>query len=175
MSPSPTVSPAAQRSPAQTLVGHLKSGKKTLALAESCTCGMAAALIGGVPGASTVFCGSVVTYRPSAKGQWLGVSEDVITRCTAESPETTQAMASGLLATTTEADFAAAITGHLGPDAPPDKDGIVYVALFSRTATQNAQIGSESFRLRRASRVDRQIEAAERWLAWISKMIGGSA
>ena len=83
-------------------------------------------------------------------------------------------MAGGLLETTMEADFAAAITGHLGPEAPPDKDGVVHVALLSRAVAANARVWKESFRLQRATRVDRQMEAAERWLDWISKKIGGS-
>lgn len=171
MPPSPSVSATGQRLSAQTLVEQLMSTNLKIVLAESCTCGMAAALIGGVPGASKVFCGSAVTYRPSVKQQWLGVDGDLIARHTTESRETTEAMADGLLKTTPEADLAAAITGHLGPGAPADQDGIVYVSLRSRVAIGENERFSDSFRLQETSRVDRQIEAAGRWLGWISDLL----
>jgi nicotinamide-nucleotide amidase len=159
------VSPAAQR-----LVEQLSSKKRKLALAESCTCGMAAAMIGGVPGASNVFCGSSVTYRAATKQGWLGVDDSLIERYSTESRETTSAMVTGLLTITPEADLAAAITGHLGPNAPPEKDGIVFVAFSARNTAKSFDVVSEQFKLAGATRSERQWEASERWLKWIAQI-----
>ena len=48
-------------------------GDQKVVFAESCTCGMAAALLGEVPGISNYFCGSQVVYRDLSKIDWLGV------------------------------------------------------------------------------------------------------
>jgi PncC family amidohydrolase len=111
------------------LVGRLKRQNLKIVFAESCTGGLAAAMMTGVPGVSNYFCGSAVTYRIDTKSQWLGIDADLINAHTPESPETSLAMAIGILDRTPEADVAVAVTGHLGPNAPPEKDGIIYVAI----------------------------------------------
>ena len=45
-------------------------------------------------------------------------------------------MAIGVLRITPEAMFSAAITGHLGPAAPPELDGVIYVAVAQRLGSQ---------------------------------------
>ena len=161
---------------ARKLIEQLRSVNQRIALAESCTCGMAASLIGGVAGASQAFCGSLVTYRAETKQCWLGVKSSTIEQHTAESRQTTRAMAVRLIDATPEADWAAAITGHLGPDAPTAKDGLVFVALAS--SAKEAKDGSSpvvqaesQFRLVQTDRIDRQIEASERLLGWVIDQI----
>ncbi|MFM7928628.1 MAG: CinA family protein, partial [Pirellula sp.] len=49
----------------------LRESNRRIVLAESCTGGLAAAWFTSVPGASDVFCGSMVVYRNDTKSQWL--------------------------------------------------------------------------------------------------------
>jgi nicotinamide-nucleotide amidase len=99
---------------------HLK-----LVLGESCTAGLAAAALGGVPGGSAWLCGSAVVYRTETKRAWLDVNPPEFDPPEKDSvgPQTSEALARALLRKTPEADLAATITGHLGPEAPPELDG----------------------------------------------------
>ncbi|TWT73103.1 CinA family protein [Allorhodopirellula solitaria] len=151
------------------LVDQLRRSTSRIALAESCTCGMTAALLGGVPGASEVFCGSAVTYRESVKSDWLGVETSTLREFTAESQQTTDEMARCLLDRTREADWCAAITGHLGPNAPRPIDGRVYVSLACRPVRQSDDpiVCRHDFVLKATARVERQVEAAQTLIGWI--------
>lgn len=99
------------------------SGPLRIVLAESCTCGLAAAALGRVPGISQFFCGSSVTYRAPTKTAWLDVPAAMWQQYTAESPVVAETMAWQILQRTPEAQWSAAITGHLGPGAPRDPQG----------------------------------------------------
>ncbi len=101
-------------------------------LAESCTAGMTAAALGSVPGISRFFLGSAVVYSSAAKSSWLGVSPLFLERYSCESAEASAALAENTLCRTPTATLCAAITGHLGPQAPPDKDGIIWIATAHR-------------------------------------------
>jgi len=153
------------------LVERLVSRRERIALAESCTCGMAAAIIGGVPGASNVFCGSMVTYRIASKRAWLGVPGEIIDIHSAESPQTTEAMAMHLLDACPEADWTAAVTGHLGPGAPADQDGEVFFCLIRREAQEGAEPSHLRCALNATQRIPRQIEAATRLIDWVSERV----
>ncbi len=151
------------------LIDRFRLSSWRIAFAESCTCGMAAAIVGGVPGASDVFCGSLVTYRESAKMDWLAVTPDTLRQFTAESQQTTDEMAVCVIRRTCEADWAAAITGHLGPGAPPAIDGRIFVSLARRVpadATDRLVSGRE-FVLKSVSRSERQLEAAQFLIHWV--------
>ena len=100
--------------------------------AESCTAGLVSASLARVPGISQFLCGSAVTYRETTKTQWLGVPPQVLQTCTAVSAQVASLMASGVLVHTPEANLAVSVTGHLGPDAPPDQDGLIYIGLAVR-------------------------------------------
>ncbi|MDZ4098543.1 MAG: CinA family protein [Methylophilaceae bacterium] len=86
-----------------------------LALAESCTGGMAAQYITEVAGSSAWFDASFVTYSNQAKTRMLAVSPETIAQYGAVSEQTALEMALGVLAHS-QADLAAAITGIAGPD-----------------------------------------------------------
>ena len=86
-----------------------------LALAESCSGGMAAQYITAVAGSSMWFDASFVTYSNQAKTRMLGVSAETIVHYGAVSEQTALEMALGALAHS-QADVAAAITGIAGPD-----------------------------------------------------------
>lgn len=143
-----------------------------LVLAESCTCGLVAALLGQVPGISNHFCGSAVTYRPSLKQELLNVSSQTLEQFTAESIETTREMARGILLKTSEPTLSAAVTGHLGPGVDPTIDGQVFISVVRRNVPQ---IGIDTqLRLNSTTRQCRQIEAATHVLKAILNAIESS-
>lgn len=113
------------------LLGDLK---EKVVLAESCTGGLVAATLTGVEGISNHFCGSLVTYRPQAKRNWLGVSKGTIDKCTTESQEVVREMAVGSLLSSPEADWGVAVVGHLGPGAPKEKDGQIIVCIARKNS-----------------------------------------
>ena len=86
----------------------------SLATAESCTGGLVAARLTGVPGASDVFAGGVVAYANEMKERELGVSAELLERHGAVSAEAAEAMAEGARARL-GADVALAVTGVAGP------------------------------------------------------------
>ena len=85
-----------------------------LAAAESCTGGLAAALLTSVAGASSWFGFGVVSYSNAAKTEFLGVPPELLARHGAVSEETARAMCAGLLARGAGCGFS--ITGIAGPD-----------------------------------------------------------
>jgi PncC family amidohydrolase len=100
---------------AHSLALHLKKKRISLACAESCTGGMAAAALTEEPGTSDFFLGCVVAYAKSAKNRVLGVPAQVIETYGAVSSETAVAMA-GNAKRLFGADCAFSITGIAGPD-----------------------------------------------------------
>ena len=101
-------------------------------LAESCTSGLAASLIGSQSGISEYFCGSHVSYRNDSKHRWLQVTQEDLDSVWAVSPAVALQMAQGALGQTPEAKFAVSITGHLGPEAPEGLDGVIYLGVAVR-------------------------------------------
>jgi nicotinamide-nucleotide amidase len=107
--------------------------KLTLALAESCTCGLVAAQLAPAEGVSDVLLGSVVTYHALVKEKLLGVNPETIELYSAESQQTTNEMVMGLHRHLPEADVCVAVTGLCGPgpSATPDKPvGTVFVTIL---------------------------------------------
>ncbi len=155
---------------AQRLVEKLRLQNLRLALAESCTGGMAAALLATVPGISNYFCGSAVTYRTQTKANWLGIATGLIEAHTPESPEISAAMALAVLDRTPEAEISAAVTGHLGPGAPPEKDGIIYVACALSIGAKR-KTDWQRLTLATTDRAERQKEAADRLLEYVAIQI----
>lgn len=141
------------------LANMLVAKRLKIVFAESCTAGLASATLAHVPGISDHLCGSAVTYRQSTKQQWLGIDPDVIEENSAESGIVTELMATHVLSKTPEADYSAAVTGHLGPHAPRDKDGVVFVAIAKRVDDQIVVEGSTRFGLNSRERVSRQLES----------------
>ena len=111
----------------------LERSTTRVVFAESCTGGLVSASLARVPGISEFHCGSAVVYRLDTKTRWLGVSDEMLCDVGAVSAPVAQAMAVGVLERTPEAELSAAITGHLGPNAPADQDGLVFIALARRT------------------------------------------
>jgi nicotinamide-nucleotide amidase len=110
-----------------------------LALAESCTGGMAGELVTSVPGSSRYFLGGVMAYSDSVKRQMLGVKEETLADFGTVSEPCAREMAEGvqkLLGST----VAVGITGIAGPDgASRDKPiGTVSFACVGPGTTRTA-------------------------------------
>lgn len=119
---------------ARQLTDCLRTLGTRVVLAESCTAGLVSAALGQIPGVSEFHCGSAVVYRLDTKTRWLDVPAELLKNPGPVSDAVARAMATGVLRDTPEATWSAAITGHLGPQAPPDQDGLVFIAVARRTA-----------------------------------------
>jgi nicotinamide-nucleotide amidase len=110
---------------------------QTLAIAESCTAGLAAELFTRTPGSSRYFLGGAVVYANSAKTELLGVPAELIAEHGAVSAPVARAMAEGVRQRL-GADFGLAFTGIAGPDGgtPQKPVGLVHWALASAAGTE---------------------------------------
>lgn len=142
------------------LARSLSETQHRIVFAESCTAGMVAALLAQVPGISEIFCGSAVTYREATKQAWLDVSTAALEHHTAVSEPVAGQMALGVLTHTPEADIAASITGHLGPEVAAEIDGIVFIGITRRTSGPPQLIQVTRHELSARDRSARQHEAA---------------
>ena len=86
----------------------------TFGFAESLTGGMISSEVVGVPGASAVFSGSVVSYTNEVKINVLGVDPSVIDEHTEVSSQCAEAMAEGVCKVI-GCDYSVAVTGIAGP------------------------------------------------------------
>ena len=93
----------------------LKAGGFMLALAESCTGGMAAQAVTSIAGSSAWFDRGFVTYSNQAKVDMLGVRNQTLIQFGAVSEQTAAEMAHGALKFSL-AQISASITGIAGPD-----------------------------------------------------------
>ncbi len=100
--------------------------------AESCTAGLISASLARVPGIAAYHCGGMVTYRNETKTAYLGIAPELIEREGVVSSVVALAMARGILEQTPEASYSVSITGHLGPDAPAELDGVVFLGFGER-------------------------------------------
>ncbi len=157
------------------LAQRLSTAGQRIVFAESCTGGLASAKLAEVAGISQWHCGSAVTYREQTKIDWLGVSRADLERTGVVSDTLARHMAVGVLVRTAEADISAAVTGHLGPAAPPELDGVVYVAVARRS--RDGVECQESWRhtLHATRRTERQAEAATLLLQHVRSAMSGSA
>lgn len=106
------------------LLAALRSRAQTLACAESLTGGGLADALSGVPGASAVFRGGVVSYATEVKRRLLGVRAPRVI-----SAECAEQMAAGVRELL-DATWGLSTTGVAGPDRQEDQPvGTVYVAV----------------------------------------------
>ncbi|AWX45510.1 Nicotinamide-nucleotide amidase [Flagellimonas maritima] len=124
--------------------------KMTLATAESFTGGKIAQKITAIPGASSYFKGSIVSYATATKIKVLGVPEDLISEYSVVSEEVAIAMAKNvreILGT----DFSIATTGNAGPTKGDSKVdvGTVFIAISSpeHTFAQKFTMGNHRERI----------------------------
>lgn len=107
-----------------------------ISTAESCTGGMIASRLIGVPGVSEVFLEGAVTYSNEAKMRTLNVKEETLEKFGAVSAETAMEMAEGI-AKRTGSDISVVTTGIAGPGGgTEDKPvGLVYFGLYYKEKT----------------------------------------
>lgn len=131
----------------------LCKGGKTLSTAESCTGGAIASLITGVPGASSYFLGSVVSYSNEVKNKVLEVPKEIIENHGAVSEECVKAMAEGVRRLT-GSSYSVATSGIAGPGggSPEKPVGLVWIGVSSEKGTQAYSMTFSSDRKRNVER-----------------------
>lgn len=136
---------------------------------ESCTGGMFAESLTGVPGISAVFDRSLVTYTYGAKMEELGVQEETLRQFTAESGETALEMVQGLREKT-GSRLCISVTGIAGPGGgTPEKPvGLMYIGCIFDGRTEVKEI-----RVRNVSRDWNRHYAVLSMLDIINRMIEG--
>jgi nicotinamide-nucleotide amidase len=121
-----------------TVVGSaLECAGRTLATAESCTAGLLAAAVTGVPGSSAWFRGGFVVYSDDLKKSLAGVAPEVLEKHGAVSAEVADELARGARARC-GADYGIGITGIAGPGGGSAQKpvGLVHLALAERSGTE---------------------------------------
>ena len=115
------------------LVHKLIKEKKTVSVAESCTSGLIASMIGNIPGASEIFNESYVTYSNESKMKLLGVKEETLALYGAVSHQTAIEMAEGVREAS-GCDIAISVTGIAGPGGGTDEKpvGLVYIGISTK-------------------------------------------
>lgn len=98
----------------EALIAALRARGARLALAESCTGGLAARLVTRVPGASDVFMQGIIPYSNAAKVRWLGVTQWDLRVHGAVSPTVARQMAFAVAASA-GVDCGVSTTGVAGP------------------------------------------------------------
>ena len=113
--------------------------RHTLALAESCTGGLAGALLTRLPGASAYLRGGVVSYANAVKEELLEVPAQILEQEGAVSRACAAAMAEGVRRRL-HSDFALSITGIAGPDGGTAEKpvGTFFVGLSTGTEPARA-------------------------------------
>jgi len=135
----------------------LRERGQTLALAESCSGGLAAHKLTMVPGASQVLREGLVTYSNESKMKRLGLAAELLESFGAVSRETVAAMLQGLR-DSSDADLFAAVSGIAGPDGGSEEKpvGTVWMGVadrekelivlkhFSSDRTRNIQFSAQN-------------------------------
>ena len=108
----------------------LVKNKKTVATAESCTGGAIAKMITTVPGASTYFIGSIVSYNERIKTEVLNVSQATIDEHSVVSAAVAKEMVLGIQQLY-KTDYAISVTGNAGPtkDKTDTSVGVVFIGI----------------------------------------------
>jgi nicotinamide-nucleotide amidase len=121
----------------EALVTLLREKGKTFSCAESCTGGLIASEITKIPGASSIFPGSIVSYSNSIKQKVLHVPEAALAAYGAVSAETVLAMLEGILLTM-DCDIGVAVSGIAGPEGGTAEKpaGTVWIAWGNLSAQQ---------------------------------------
>lgn len=172
---------------AKRLARLLQERDLKIVFAESCTGGLISATMTRLPGISKWHCGSAVVYQIETKAAWLGIPRHILDKPGPVSRPVAREMAESVLRKTPQADLAAAVTGHLGPNAPKRQDGLVYAAVARRDPTSRRKPPSVVIKKHRLDtgtgktarnsgaslRLERQIAAACYVLALTRELLEG--
>lgn len=115
---------------AERVLARLRQIDGHVVTAESCTGGLAAAMLTHFPGSSDVTEGGFVTYSNIMKQKVLGVPAKVLEKHGAVSAQTVGKMAEGALAASPLATISVAISGIAGPGGGSEEKpvGLVWFA-----------------------------------------------
>ena len=113
---------------AEQLLQSCRAQNLKIAIAESCTGGMIAAILTDIAGSSDVFERGYVTYSNEAKTEMLGVPAITIIENGAVSEPVARLMACGALLRS-RADIAVSVTGIAGPGGGTDDKPVGLVHL----------------------------------------------
>lgn len=115
------------------LLDTLREDGRTLGTAESLTCGLIAATLGNISGASRVLRGGVVSYQSEIKHLLLGVSRDYTDTDNVVNEPTARQMVLGAL-DALQCDFAISATGYAGPTGGDAENpvGTVFIGTGTR-------------------------------------------
>ncbi|AFG37989.1 CinA family protein [Spirochaeta africana] len=138
-----------------------------LALAESCTAGLAAHYLSRVPGCSRVLWGGWVVYDDQAKQQMLGISGETLQRHGAVSRETVRALLEGALQRA-PVELVAAISGIAGPGGGSAEKpvGLVWIGAAMRDGRELIRRHTFS-----GTREDIQHQAAEQAIRILEQLV----
>lgn len=117
----------------------------TISACESCTGGLFAGALTGVPGISEVFDRSLVTYTYQAKMEELSVQEETLSKYTAESSQVALEMVHGLKEKT-GSRICISVTGLAGPGGgtPKKPVGLIYIGCIFDERTEVKEIRTSS-------------------------------
>jgi nicotinamide-nucleotide amidase len=125
---------------ARALVAELTARQQTVATAESLTAGLIAATIAGVPGASVVLTGGLVTYTETTKIVLAGVARELLADVGPVAAPTVRALAAGARERG-GATWGIGVTGVAGPDPHGGHPvGAVFVGLAGPAGTDVTQL-----------------------------------
>ena len=124
---------AACHSLAQQVISAYSARTRKIVTAESCTGGLIAGALTGIPGSSAVLERGFITYSNAAKTEILGIMPGLIDQYGAVSERVAEEMAKGALEFS-HADVAISATGIAGPDGGNAEKpvGLVYFGLATR-------------------------------------------
>ena len=112
---------------AQKVLDELATRGLTLAIAESCTGGLASSLLTDFDGCSEVLLYSIIAYSTDAKEEFLGVPSYVIRDFGTISLECVKLMSEGVLEY--DADIGLATTGVIGESVEDKLKGTAFIAV----------------------------------------------
>jgi nicotinamide-nucleotide amidase len=132
---------------AATVGDLLRQHGETLALAESCTGGLVAAVMTSVAGSSDYLWGGATVYSAAAKRTMLDLEDSLLAQHGTVSRETTGALAAAVRALA-DATYGLGVTGWAGPEGGTEADpvGTVYVAIDSARGSETRRFCFEGDR-----------------------------
>ncbi|MEO7263942.1 MAG: competence/damage-inducible protein A [Ferruginibacter sp.] len=139
--------------PMQEVIGKLLSKhKKTITTAESCSGGFISHLLTTIPGSSSFFNGSVISYSNKTKQDLLFVKESTLKEFGAVSEEVVKEMITGILKQI-PSDYAIAVSGIMGPGGGSEEKpvGTVWIAVGNH---ENIQTQKVLFRFERNRNIE---------------------
>jgi nicotinamide-nucleotide amidase len=125
---------------ARALVADLTARRQSVATAESLTAGLLAATLAGVPGASAVLRGGLITYTEQTKVLLAGVSPKILEEVGPVAAPTARALAIGARERC-DATWGVGLTGVAGPEAHGGHDvGTVFLGLAGPGDTEVVEL-----------------------------------